>query len=138
MSATYLADKSALARMSSPKVAAKLGPLILRGEVATCGVIEFEVLFSARSENDLNVTRARRAVAFPRVPMFEEDFARAEEVIAQLAKSGRHRAASLPDLLIAATAERASLVVLHYDADYDVIASVTGQPVEWVAPKGTL
>jgi len=55
-----------------------------------------------------------------------------------LAKTGQHRAVSLPDLLIAAAAERADLVVLHYDADYDFIASVTGQPVEWVAPKGSL
>ena len=27
---------------------------------------------------------------------------------------------------------------LHYDADYDRIAAITGQPTEWVAPKGTL
>lgn len=122
--------------MNRPQVAAKVAPLILNGEVATCGVVELEVLYSARSENDLTLTRARRAAAFPRVPMSEEDFQRAEEVIAELAKTGRHRAASLPDLLIAAAAERSGLVVLHYDADYDVIASITGQAVEWVAPKG--
>ena len=138
MTARYLADKSALARMDSPLVAAKLGPLILNGEVATCGVVELEILYSARSETDLRSTRARRAAAFPRIAMSEDDFERAEDVIAELARTGRHRAASLPDLLIAATAERAALVVLHYEADYDVIASVTGQPAEWVAPKGSL
>jgi len=135
---TYLADKSALVHMSIPKVAAKLEPLILTGEVATCGVIELEVLYSARSEKDLIGTRSRRAAAFPRVAMWEEDFLRAEEVIARLAKKGQHRAVSLPDLLIAAAAERARLVVLHYDSDYDVIAAVTRQPVEWVAPRGSL
>ena len=83
---TYLADKSALVHMSIPRVAAKLEPLILTGEVATCGVIELEVLYSARSEKDLIGTRSRRAAAFPRVAMSEEDFLRAEEVIAQLAK----------------------------------------------------
>ena len=136
--ARYLADKSALVHMSTPEVAAKLSPLILRGEVATCGVVELEVLYSARSESDLTTTRARRAAAFPRVAMSEEDFLRAEEVMAQLAKTGHHRAVSLPDLLIAASAERSELVVLHYDADYDVIAMVTGQGVEWVARKGSL
>src|SRR5438445_264352 len=117
---------------------AKLELLILTGEVATCGVIELEVLYSARSEKDLIGTRSRRAAAFPRVAMSEEDFLRAEEVIARLAKKGQHRVVSLPDLLIAAAAERARLVVRHYDSDYDVIAAVTRQPVEWVAPRGSL
>jgi predicted nucleic acid-binding protein len=136
--ATYLADKSALVHMRTAAVAAKLAPLIQNGEVATCGVVELEVLYSARSNQDLIVTRSRRAVAFPRIAMSEQDFKRAEDVIAQLATKGHHRAVSLPDLLIAAAAERSRLVVLHYDADYDLIATVTGQGVEWVAPKGSL
>lgn len=135
---TYLADKSALARMTHALVAKKLAPLIADGEVATCGVIELEVLYSARSESDLIETRARRAIAYRRVPMTDADFLRAEEVMARLAARGQHRAAGLPDLLIAAVAERAGLTVLHYDADYDVIAAATGQAVEWVAPKGSL
>jgi len=136
--AIYLADKSALIHMRTPEVAAKLAPLIQDGEVATCGVVELEVLYSARSEVDLIATRSRRAAAFPRIAMSEKDFVRAEDVMAQLARKGQHRAVSLPDLLIAAVAERARLVVLHYDADYDLIATVTGQEVEWVAPRGSL
>ncbi len=136
--ATYLADKSALVRMRAAAVAAKLAPLIQNGEVATCGVVELEVLYSARSEEDLIVTRSRRAAAFPRIAMSEQDFKRAEDVIAQLARKGQHRAVSLPDLLIAAAAERSRLVVLHYDADYELIATVTNQKVEWVAPRGSL
>lgn len=110
----------------------------MNGDVATCGIVELEVLFSARSEKDLRETRAERAAAFPRVAMSEADFVRAEDVIALLAKRGHHRAVGLPDLLIAAVAERSQLVVLHYDGDFDVIAEVTGQRVEWVAPKGSL
>jgi predicted nucleic acid-binding protein len=136
--ATYLADKSALARMTHASVARRLTPLIADGEVATCGIVDLEVLYSARSERDLAETRARRAIAYPRVPMAEADFLRAEEVMALLAKSGRHRAAGIPDLLIAAVAERAGLTILHYDADYDVIAAVTRQTAEWVVPKGSL
>jgi predicted nucleic acid-binding protein len=136
--ATYLADKSALIHMRTPEVAARLAPLIQDGEVATCGVVELEVLYSARSEADLIATRSRRAAAFPRIAMSEEDFHRAEDVMADLASKGHHRGVSLPDLLIAAVAERSRLIVLHYDADYDLIATVTGQEVEWVAPRGSL
>jgi predicted nucleic acid-binding protein len=47
-----------------------------------------------------------------------------------LADRGQHRAPSLPDLIIAAAGELAELTVLHLDKDFDVIAKVTGQPVE--------
>lgn len=134
----YIADKSALVHLGKAVVAAKLTPLIMAGQVATCGIIELEILYSARSERDLVDTRRERLRAFPRVPMEEADFVRAEDVMAKLAKKGRHRAVSLPDLLIAAVAEREGLVVLHYDADFDLVASVTGQRVEWVAAKGSL
>jgi len=42
------------------------------------------------------------------------------------------------DLLIAATAETEGLTVMHYDADLDLIAEVTGQPCEWIVPRGTI
>jgi predicted nucleic acid-binding protein len=44
---------------------------------------------------------------------------------------------SIPDLLIAATAERYALTVLHYDGDYERIAKLTGQAAEWIVPPGT-
>lgn len=135
---TYLADKSALVHLRDPGVAGRLVPLMMDGEIATCGIVELEVLYSARSERDLIKIRVERAAAFPRIAMREADFLRAEEVIASLARTGHHRAVSLPDLLIAAVAERSQLVVLHYDGDYDLIARVTGQPVEWIAPRGRL
>jgi len=55
---------------------------------------------------------------------------RAAEILAPLADRGQHRAPSIPDLIIAATAELAGLTVLHLDKDFEVIAAVTGQPVE--------
>ncbi|GAB4048417.1 PIN domain-containing protein [Catellatospora paridis] len=63
---------------------------------------------------------------------------RAMEVHLSLAASSQHRHFRLPDLIIAATAEQHGATVLHYDADYDRIAAVTGQPVEWIAPRGSL
>lgn len=134
----YLADKSAIVHLAKPAVAAKLVPLIMAGEVATCGVVELEVIYSARSEKDLQEIRRDRALAYPRVPISEADFARAEDVLALLAKKGHHRAVSLPDLLIAAVAERARLVVLHYDADFEIVAAATRQRTEWIAPQGSL
>lgn len=138
MTPSYIADKSALVHLGKPAVAAKLAPLIRAGQVATCGIIELEVLFSARSERDLIETRRARQQAFPRMSMEEVDFIRAEDVMVLLAKKGQHRAASLPDLLIAAVAERSGLVLLHYDEDFDQIASVTTQRVEWVVPRGSV
>lgn len=135
---SYLADKSAIVRLKHEVVASRLTPLIMNGAVATCGIVELEVLYSARGERDLVETRARRAIAYARLPMVEADFVRAEEVMTLLAKRGQHRGASLPDLLIAAVAEREDLSVLHYDSDYDLIASVTGQPTDWVAPRGSV
>lgn len=138
MTLRFVADKSALARLGHASVASRLAGSIMRGEVATCGMIELEVLYSARTPKDLHETREERGRAFHRIAMSETDFQRAEDVMMSLADSGRHRAVSLPDLLIAAVAERAGLVVLHYDADFDTIASVTGQPVEWVVTKGSI
>ena len=55
---------------------------------------------------------------------------RALEVQILLADKGMHRAPSIPDLIIAATAELARLVVLHVDQDYELIARITGQKIE--------
>lgn len=55
---------------------------------------------------------------------------RAVEVLTLLGDRGQHRAPSIPDLIIAATAELAGLTVLHVDKDFEIIASVTGQPLE--------
>lgn len=57
----------------------------------------------------------------------------------ELARAGKHqRGRKIPDLLIAAAAEASDLIVLHYDADFDRIAAVTGQHCEWVLPAGSI
>jgi predicted nucleic acid-binding protein len=133
----YIADKSALARLKHPAVAAVLSPLLVGGDVFTCSVIELEVLFSARTHVDLVNTRARRK-ALPSVDLSQTDFDRAIDVLERLARFGHHRAAGIPDLLIAAVAERNALTLLHYDKDFDLIANVTGQSMEWVVPSGSV
>lgn len=133
----YIADKSALARLRHASVAARLGPLIVGGDVATCSVIELEVLFSAKSHADLVATRATRS-SLPWVEILQTDFDRALDVLEGLARSGHHRGAGIPDLLIAAVAEREKLTVLHYDKDFDLIASFTGQTTDWIVPAGSV
>ena len=136
--ARYLADKSALVRLHHPQVAAVLAPLIEAGLVATCPMIEFEMLWSTRSAQEFAEVRADRSLGYEWLPIEDVDWRRAIDVMAELWSSGRPRSVPLPDLLIAATAERHQVSVLHYDADFDVIASITAQPVDWVVPAGTV
>lgn len=133
---TYLADKSALARMPIALVRARLEPLLVDGLVATCGIVDLEVGYSAQNASVHRAVRKERE-ALPRAPIDDDVFARAFEVQGALAERGHHRL-PIPDLIIAAAAERAELAVLHYDADFDQICAVTGQPHEWVVPRGSV
>lgn len=137
MAARYLADTSAVSRMRSPAVDARLAPLLESAAVATCAVVELEVLYSTRNAAELQATKERRR-ALPLVPMLQTDFDRAAEVMGALAARGQHRSVGIPDLLIAAAAERAGVTLVHYDSDFDAIASVTRQPTEWVVPRGSV
>ena len=133
----FLVDKSALARMPLEPVRRRLAPIIEAGEAATCSIVDLEVLYSVRNFEEHRRTRRRRSLAYTKVPLTEDVFDRAMDVQGELSKSGRHRV-PIPDLLVAAAAETGGLTVLHYDSDYDTIAEVTGQPVEWVVPRGSL
>ncbi len=113
-------------------------PRVGAGLIGVSIATELEVGFSARSSTDY---RLMRETVLDRllpvaVPFRAEQ--RAREVQMALVERGQHRSAGVADLLIAATAEIEGLTVLHYDADFDVIASVTGQSVEWVVPRGTV
>ncbi|OLB81202.1 MAG: VapC toxin family PIN domain ribonuclease [Actinobacteria bacterium 13_2_20CM_2_71_6] len=135
--ARYLADTSVFARNRVAEVATVIDPLMTHGLLATCGVLELEVLFSARSSSDHATLSHRRRVALEWLPTEDVDLRRALAIQSELAKRGQHRLA-WPDLVIAAVAERHRVTLLHYDADYDLIASVTGQDAEWVVPKGSV
>ena len=134
--ARFLADTSALARLTHPAVDERLSPLIEAGLVATCGVVELEVRRTARTRKEYDAVAATRTAAYEWLPSNDDEWRRALDVQQELARSGRLRGVKLPDLLVAATAERHDVVVLHYDHDFDLIAGVTGQPVEWIVPRG--
>lgn len=115
----------------------RLTPIIESGQAATCSIIDLEVLFSARNADEHQEIRHRRGLAYSRVPLNEEIFQRAIEIQGQLALRGWHRI-PIAGVVIAAAAETAGLTVLHYDADFERIAEVTGEPMQWVAPRGTV
>jgi predicted nucleic acid-binding protein len=135
--ATFLADKSALARLHVDSVGERLGPLLLSGRVATCAIVDLELGWSARRSSEWEAIMDERR-GFPRVAMTAEVCERALEVQGLLAAKGQHRAVPIPDLLVAATAEAAGLVVLYYDADFELVAAVTAQEMEWVVPRGSV
>lgn len=136
--ATFLADKSALTRRDTrPEVREALEPLLLAGEIATCGIVDLELLYSATSRTTYRAL-AEALRGMPRAAMDEDCTRRALEVQSMLAERSQHRAVPLPDLLVAACAEQAGLTVLHYDADYERIAELTRQAVQWVVPRGSV
>jgi predicted nucleic acid-binding protein len=136
--ASHLADTSALARLHRPPVAAVLGPLIEAGLVATCGVIEFELGWATRTGAEFDRVRADRDAGYEWLATHDEDWRRALDVQAALWRRGQVRAVGFPDLLIAAVAEREQVALLHYDGDYDLVAEITAQPMQWVVPRGTV
>lgn len=135
---TWLIDKSALVRLAASRDAHEWASRIERGLVRISALTRLEVGFSARSAEDLHDSFKRPPLAsMPTeylTPSIED---RAVEVQHALADRGRHRAPSIPDLLIAATAETAQLTVLHLDKDFDLISELTGQSVERLSLRPT-
>ena len=127
----WLIDKSALVRLDASPDAAEWASRIQRGLVRVSTVTRLEIGFSARSAQDLQRSFAEPPLSAMPVeyltPAIED---RAVAVQLALAQTGHHRAPSVPDLLIAATAEGAGLTVLHFDKDFTLIADITGQPLE--------
>jgi predicted nucleic acid-binding protein len=130
----WLIDKSAYARLAgSPDAEQWLGR-IQRGVVRISTVTRLEIGYSFRTGH-----QARQEIAAPPLSMLPVEYLkpaiedRAVEVQLLLADRGQHRVPSIPDLLIAATAEKAGLTVLAVDKDFDLIAAVTQQSVETLA-----
>lgn len=131
---TWLIDKSALVRLAVSPDSAEWAERIGRGLVRVTTVTRLEVGYSARSGPQLRAGLRQPPMSSMPVeyltPAIED---RAVEVLTLLADRGQHRAPSIPGLIIAATAELADLTILHVDKDFELIAQVTGQPVERLA-----
>ena len=134
MTARYLVHTSVLARLHLQDVLARVGALLVAGHVATHSLADLELLTAARSAEAHRAMRTE-LLALPHLPVTDRTLDRAIEVQGALAELGRHREVTPGALVSAAIAEHAGLVVLHHDAAFDVIAEVTGQPVDWVTPS---
>ncbi|MFZ4298296.1 PIN domain nuclease [Streptomyces cinereoruber] len=135
--ALYLIDTSALARfMRGDAEQYGWDQAAAAGLIATCPITELEFFYSARSSAD----RARGIedirLLFGWVPVDDRAYDRAWQVQEALTKQGKHRSAGAVDLVVAATAELQGLTLLHCDHDFECIAAVTGQPLQWYGPKG--
>jgi predicted nucleic acid-binding protein len=131
---SWLIDKSALVRLAVSPDAEAWANRIERGVVRITSLTLLEVGYSARSADELRASiRQPPLSAMPveyLTPAIED---RAVAVQTSLADRGHHRAPSVPDLLIAAAAELADLTVLHVDKDFELVADITGQPLERLA-----
>ncbi len=137
VTARYLIDTSAAARMRRPDVAARLTPLIEAAVVATCATLDAEALYSARSPAEYEQLRADRRVAYEYVPTEVIHWQQAFEAQRELARTGRHRAVGIADLLTAVLAADHRITVLHYDADFEVAADVLDFQHRWVLARGS-
>jgi len=136
MALTHLVDTSVLTRISQRKIRSVLEPLAAAGRVARSGISDLEIGCSARNAREWDALQGA-LMAFGLVETEARHFQRARQVQRMLAGRSQH-GRKIPDLLVAAAAEDAGLVVLHYDADFDRIAAVTGQECEWVVAPGTV
>ncbi|MFI7060900.1 PIN domain nuclease [Kribbella sp. NPDC050124] len=136
--AAYLVDTSVFVlRGRHASVKQRFDSLLIEGRLVLCQMALLECLNNA--PNPASYERLWADLHGQRwADVTTEAMDRALDVHHELGKRSQHRGFKLPDLIIAATAELAGLTVLHYDEDYDRIAKITGQPVEWVVPKGSL
>lgn len=133
----FLADTSAYAiAQRIPAAEVRLRRLAADGVLASFVTIDLELGYSARDPREHQAVFGARG-HLVQLGCVDEIAMRAREVQALLATKSQHRAAGVMDLLTAAAAEHYGASVLHYDADFDHIAAVTGQPVDWIAPRGS-
>ena len=135
MALRFLLDTSVVKRLGRSEVRQVVEPLAIAGELARASICDLEVGYSARNAEEWDQL-VGALDAFELVDSTAAHQRRALQVQRLLAQR-RQRGRKIPDLLIAAAAEELGVAVLHYDADFDLIASVTGQHCQWVVPSGT-
>jgi predicted nucleic acid-binding protein len=134
----YLIDTSAHARTRHPAAAKIIAGLIADRAAATCVTVDLEAGYSGRDLRDVRAIASRRKELYVNLPISELIARRAREVQVRMAARGHHRAIGVFDLLTAAIAEYHGAVILHYDADFEQVAATTGQPQQWVVPRGSM
>jgi len=133
---THLLDTSVVKRLGRPQVREIVEPLAAAGQLGRPSSCDLEVGYSARTAAEWD-DLVGALDAFDPVATTAAHVRRALQVQRLLAQRSQ-RGRKIPDLLVAAAAEELDISVLHYDADFDLIATVTGQACKWVVPAGTV
>jgi len=133
---SFLVDTSVIKRLGEPAIRQVVEPLAAAGELARARITDLEVGYSARNAQEWDRLIAAMG-SFGLVESTDSHHRRALQVQRLLAQRSQ-RGRKIPDLLIAAAGEESGLTVLHYDADFDLIAEVTGQPCQWVVRAGAV
>ena len=136
MALTHLVDTSVVSRLRNADVRAVIDSLASTGRVGRAGITDLEVGYSSRNAREWDQDIDDLAV-FELIETTANHMRRARQTQRLLA-SRSQRGRKIPDLLVAAAAEEAGLTLLHYDADFDLIAIVTGQHCQWVVAAGTV
>jgi predicted nucleic acid-binding protein len=120
-----------------PQLASWFNAQVAAGRVLVCDLVVLELIRLTPNE-----ARARevagRLEAFESVPMPAALWRRARELQVALAANGDHRRVPPVDLLIGCAAEMANVPLVHYDRDYERLASVSALEHHWLVPDGTL
>ena len=135
MALTHLVDTSVLTRLDQPSIRTAIEARAAAGELARAGISDLEIGYSTRSAAEWD--RLIEALQVFELVETTSDHLRRARQVQRLLAARQKRGRKVPDLLIAAGAEARNLSVLHYDADFDRIAAVTGQACEWVVPAGS-
>ncbi|HLJ08248.1 MAG TPA: PIN domain nuclease [Acidimicrobiia bacterium] len=133
---THLIDTSAIKRLAQRQVRAVVEPMAVAGNLGRPQICDLEIGYSARNAEEWDQLLGALD-AFGPVETTAAHMRRALQVQRLLAQRSQ-RGRKIPDLLVAAAAEELDITVLHYDSDFDLISSVTGQPCAWVVPAGTV
>ena len=136
--ARYLIDTSAAARMADAQIADRLAPLIEAGLVATTAQLDAEALYSARNAAEYEQLWSDRRLAYEYLPTNDEHWQTALDAQRALAQQGRHRAVGMADLLISTLTAEHDLMLIHYDADFDIAAEVLPIRHRWVTQRGSV
>lgn len=140
-SSRFLIDNSVWARLSTtPEIVGALQAIVdlaSPDDVLVCAPIAIEVGFSARTGAD-HATLMEWLAAFPDCgehPTAQE----AMSIQGRLWNGGLLRAAGAMDTLIAAYALKNDATLIHYDRDFEHIASVTPHfRHQWIVPRGSI
>lgn len=96
------------------------------------------MLYSARNSQERALMREQLDASLDRIDIPGDIWEQAAEIQEALTEQAQHRSASIPDLIVAATARARDLEILHYDRDFEAISRYTGQRTRWIVPPGTV